>query len=131
MQTFTIIMQKFYSTHNENFTKKGNKKMDFKDEEKYLIKLLDETKRLIVADNVIRENGLSRFKEQVNEDRMTYARSTGDVLNEKIKDNLLTVLMVTMGYRIPNEIYSMNDYSELCDFLGNTDEDGKQRWIDD
>lgn len=71
--------------------------MDFKDEENYLIKILDETKRLIVADSIIRENGLSRFKEQVNEDRMAYTRSTGDVLNEKIKDNLLTVLMVTMG----------------------------------
>jgi hypothetical protein len=104
--------------------------VDFKDEEKYLLKLLDETKRLIVADNVVRENGFGRFKEPFEDDKV-HARTVGGELNEKIKDNLLTVLMVTMGYRVPKEIYSLPDYSELCDFLGSRDEDGSQRWIDD
>lgn len=105
--------------------------MDYKNEEKYLIDLLDETKRLIVANYVVRENGFSRFKEPLKQENMVHVRTVGDELNEKVKDNLLTVLMVTMGYRVPNEIYSLNDYSELCDFLGSTEEDGGQRWLDE
>lgn len=98
--------------------------------ETYLIKLLEETKRLIIAENVVKENRLNRFKEPTNESRIT-DKTAGYELNEMIKNNLLTALMIEMGYRIPKIIYSLDDYSELCDFLGSTEEDGGQRWLDE
>lgn len=86
--------------------------------ERFLLELLDEAKRLVVALNVSKERG-------------PHSQGASNELYEDLAASLLTALMVTMGYRIPDNMYSLPDYSKLCDWLGAREEDGRQRWEDE
>jgi hypothetical protein len=86
--------------------------------EKFLLELLDEAKRLVVALNVAKERGLR-------------GQDLCDRLYRELAASLLTALMVTIGYRIPDDMYSLPDYGKLCDWLGAREEDGRQRWEDE
>lgn len=80
--------------------------------EQYLLETLEETKRLVIAYSVL--SSLRLDKQQ---------------LDQEILTNLLTMLMVSLGYRLPTYGgYRLPDYTALCDWLGSTEEDGKQRW---
>jgi hypothetical protein len=101
-----------------------------REKESFLLDLLEETKRMIIALNVVKEQRLQDYQERLTPDRQPYAGRAGNILCEGISARLLTALMVVIGYRIPNDLYSLNDYSQLCDWLGATEEDGEQRWED-
>lgn len=97
--------------------------------EGYLLNLLDEIKRLVIAENVIYEQRIDRHKETVTPENQALARSTSDVIGGELLDSLLTALMVALGYRLPaSGLYSLADYCDLCGWLGAKEEDGNQRW---
>ena len=98
-----------------------------KEKEQFVLELLDETKRLVTAWTVLQEGNLGRYEPPGN----PLANSVGNVLHDRISASLLTAMMVMMGYRIPNSLYSLPDLSPLCDWLGATEEDGKQKWQDE
>lgn len=98
--------------------------------EDYLLDLLDEAKRLIVARNVVREQGIQRYQVPTGADNRHLASDAGDVLHDALAARLLTALMLVIGYRIPTGLYSLGDYVQLCDWLGAKEEDGGQRWED-
>lgn len=100
-------------------------------EEKFLLDLLDETKRLIVAKEVMKERRLSNYKEPHSKDGAPFARRATDIVYGEINNNLLTALMVNLGYRIPKKIYSLRDFGDFCNWLGADCEDGNQKWVDD
>jgi len=97
--------------------------------EKYLLDLLDEVKRLIVAESVILDKGLARYEERLKPENQAYAKSVKTVLHDEIRDSLFTALLIVMGYRLPrNELYYLNEYDDLCEWLGEKYEDGNQKW---
>lgn len=86
-------------------------------------------RHLVVARNVAREQGIEQYQKILEPERQKYAPDVDDSLYEEISSSLLTALMVSMGYRIPESgLYRLADYSRLCDWLGEKEEDGKQRW---
>lgn len=97
--------------------------------ERYLLDLLDETKRIITATNVIREFHIGRFTD--DKGPVPFNRTAQDIVGDALRDNLMSALMVAMGYRIPDHVYGLNDYCDLCNWLGSREEDGKQRWNDE
>ena len=98
-------------------------------QEVYLLRLLDEVKRLIVAEAVVYKEGVSRYEQRLKPENQIYAKSVSNVIHDKILDSLFTALLVNMGYRLPqNELYCLPDYSALCDWLGSKEEDGAQKW---
>jgi len=97
--------------------------------EKYLLELLDETKRVVSARFVIMERNIGQYAEILKPEVQPLAKCAVGVLDQEILDGLLTAMMVLMGYRIPSsDFYSLPDYGMLCDWLGEKEEDGKQRW---
>jgi hypothetical protein len=99
--------------------------------EEFLLDLLDETKRLITAWYVVKEQGIANFREILPPEHQHHAKHAADELYEEIAASLLTSLMLVMGYRIPGtDLYRLGDYVELCDWLGEKEENGEQRWED-
>ncbi len=82
-----------------------------KKQEAYLLGLLTDIKREIIAGNVIREAGNSFDWQQVER------------LRDKTKNKVLTVLCILMGGDMPGRgLYHIRDYSELWTWL---EEDGQ------
>lgn len=84
--------------------------------EDYVLSLLDNVKRLVVARSVV--------------DEFDPCSETGESIDEEILSTFLTCLMISLGYRIPDHIYSLPNYSEFIDWLGCKEENGDQKWED-
>lgn len=97
-------------------------------EEQFLLETLKDTQRLVTALCVLNESSLRNY---LPPQSVGHAENASDVLHDKICSKLLTSLMVVLGYRIPKGGYSLRDYCDLCNWLGATEEDGKQRWEDE
>lgn len=103
--------------------------------EDFLLQKLDEAKRLVVALSVVEKEELNDFRNvemQEPEQPCDWrgVESTGRVLCEKIHSNLLTALMVMMGYPLPNRGgYTLTSYTDFaCWLSASEEEDVCQRW---
>jgi|LSQX01.2.fsa_nt_gb hypothetical protein len=95
----------------------------------FLLRLLDETKRLIVARNVLFEQGISGYSQRLGPEYQHMEKRAVDEIIGEINASLLTALMVSLGYRIPSKnLYRLFDYGPLCSWLGEKEENGEQRW---
>ena len=99
-----------------------------KNREQFLIDILEEAKRLIIARSVVLDHGLHRFKTPSTKEKAGYTPNIHSLLNTELENVFLTGLMICMGYRVPaEELYELNDYSELVEWLGEAGDKNK-RW---
>ena len=81
--------------------------------------LLQAVSEMVIAEKVCREK-YHRFNEVDGKKERLITQ-----INNDICDRLLTLLMVEMGYTMPKTLYSLWDYSELCGWLDEREEQGQ------